>query len=1154
MILEELKNAFAIVERNSGVIDPIVKMGADFDEKLNVLRCRFVFPEENEVWQDFIVSVGLHEDAQCPYFGFMPFTPVWRSRVVNDVERFELEAIQLHQAWDVKRNSSAVYYPGSRKIYVNGRVLTRQNTELQYWTLPDFHMLALKRLGIVCNPDVFSVLGMIEATLTEGQYHDGLFLKDLYVLSIEEIIASKLIYEVAYNRCAFKTYSRMQPNEFNRSISAILNAYRMDSRKFVHKRQLVMPGPMLDKMDDRLAWQVTPQSEKAGTVVQLNIGVVVENGELIRTEEFRPVPEILTNLSYRHISPNRMPPAASAAQQVCELETPVVQKIKYKNDVAETSENRIPVVSFATQSIDVHEDTIWISDRLAKAATAIEKETYKFTDPMDIMVAEGQWVGSEAIVALDAIDGEIKNPIKADTICTKIREKYVENRHGSKPVHYVYVTFERVVPVSLGDKFCFPMSAKATVAGIFPYGSRKAEVRIAGELKKRVSIDVLWPANLKKRAYVPVEELMSFKEMILGDKQEIEIDPDNVSSDVLQVNNICVMEDETGRCLTGRLGIQNIVRLVHTAESKRSVRGDLALDEMGIVQEGCGNIKTSGAIYTLLECGASQSVEWLRKQAKKSGVPFTVRERLACLGLTMDGGDFKFQGFYAKPYGTVLTNALPMLVTAADLTPDFIKDSIWMKDMTAACIKIPRGAFFMYTKQHFKDAVEQEGAKDFFLQQDMYVPTPSNLWTRQFKGPDGHYVLDPITMAANVLILHAKADMKWQQNVEKLFKSLNKYWTAIEDSLSGKDGLLREVVYPRVENSIRGVAGSDPSLQIDEVRVSVGAMRRILESEAGRKIAQRLFYMKSMTNTDVVKAFEEDTILGIVIREPIHCKGNTPVMRIRLAHADSRISVHPGAIGMFAGDFDGDQLAVIVPPRELYPELLQGLGFENLVHEGHLDLSKQLKPYYEQVKDCPTVYEMTELLNFTFDLKRGWTIPVCETTEHETGDEVQTARWSQVYAGLNDLSLALLNKQASEDYRTIKVGTAQMGAIANAFRAIAWNENRKDLMEEAHRFYKKFANMALDAKNGGLSHELQDISKAVYGPKELSKWEGSRLGLFEEYLESKFFKPDGMRKANLTDLIKTELPGYHCISKDVSPISHLKQKDVFIGFISEILS
>lgn len=1133
----------------------------------------------------FIFSKPVYPYATVPYFGYYPI-------VVRE------NAVDFYHAWDIKRAYPATFYENGTVMFHESKVdYSLSSNDSLRLTLTKAERIMLNRVtgNTEQTPYITDKDKLVLCQIAGGYKEVPVDLSNprtYYICQYYDLLCSRLTSAVANFRVMQRARPEYNPVAIERSIDHFQPVYRWNAPESTED-QVIFPQ-LLEVSHPGLNNSVTPQSDYAGRAVTLNVGAKVQAGEIICSEELRPIPRVITGMPYRHTSPNRIPPAASARNQAIKFLVKPQNKIKYLNDLSDSDSVRIEAVTAAIRSIDTFEDRCWLSEDFAERAVAVQEERFIYTDAV-IEVEIGEELKEfDRIGRLDQNDNLI-NPTACRCKVIDIIESKIEHRHKQDPIIQHVIVFQTIRPVRKGDKFTLPNGNKFTVGGIYKTGTIYAETPVG-----RISIDMLIPAECKKRACVPVEELLGYENIILAGGSELTIDPDNIPNDTLQINNICRLFREKQDTKLARIGYQTVYRLKHIAQAKSKYRSSLWTDYRGRPKSGKGNTRTSGVSYALMEVGANRLLEKFQEDIRnETGVGALLKDTMSCLGYGISAKGFYYHGYFEVPTGTIIHKCIPTQIEEKPLIELNLNSTCIQPGLINGIFKIPKGAFVKRDSRTF-DRIKQtdENWQSYITTKDLYVSIPKLLRDDLWMMPDGRCLLPPVCRAIDKVIkttivnneaeTPSYVDVTYGTTKSKIHNALNMYWNVIESALAGKDGLLQDCIYPRVKNSFRGVAGAHKWLRIDEAMISVYKFRKMLgsfhEDEFGESIfiqnsiGKYIGYNPDMSNETVINIVNrEKRLLVLIIGEPTHRVSNSPAFWLKLSrHRDDTVSVYPGIITMMDRDYDGDELGGIIVEPEYMAEL-EPMMVENLVKKGYFVPSKQLSiPFTistidendvesehvttlrEELPLCENAEVMTELMNARFAETEGWDIPVCEIAQRENGDETQTFRWNEVFNQLSDDLISSLALKAGKDYNTIKVGTARVGSLANKLRILARHEGGLELMKATNEFYHLFANTALDAKNGAAYDKVMrimdlfnQVDETITKTEWISKCEQDKVpAILIDYISRNMFvevkndeeQSQWIMKFNIADLVTQKIPSFHVIQGrgklDINTMTH----------------
>ena len=189
---------------------------------------------------------------------------------------------------------------------------------------------------------------------------------------------------------------------------------------------------------------------------------------------------------------------------------------------------------------------------------------------------------------------------------------------------------------------------------------------------------------------------------------------------------------------------------------------------------------------------------------------------------------------------------------------------------------------------------------------------------------------------------------------ERVLEALNKVYDALVTLLSGKEKLLRRhVLGRRLGASGRGVIVPDPTLPLHEVRLPgrmVGELlqghglegRYGLNDEVREKLHGADEDQRREALAELEDCLERKPLWVLLIRQPTLHRQNVQAFRVRVWD-ERALALPPFITAGFNADFDGDTMAVFLPPEPWCEDLSSLSPLENPGRIGEGDLAYQTK-------------------------------------------------------------------------------------------------------------------------------------------------------------------------------------------------------------------
>ncbi|GHS92420.1 hypothetical protein AGMMS50276_00260 [Synergistales bacterium] len=200
---------------------------------------------------------------------------------------------------------------------------------------------------------------------------------------------------------------------------------------------------------------------------------------------------------------------------------------------------------------------------------------------------------------------------------------------------------------------------------------------------------------------------------------------------------------------------------------------------------------------------------------------------------------------------------------------------------------------------------------------------------------------------------NAAALLGGKRNGKSVKGAIFEYQVALLDLLKGKMGLLRRhLLGRRLDNSARGVIVPCPDLEIDIARLPKNLLLGILTDETRERLEKKC--LKKETSLGRISSDELNKILKIcpvwviLIRQPSLHRHNFTAFRASCWDKDDEnnevIGIPPFVTPGYNADFDGDTMAVFLPPEPYASDLshMSLLSNPGLVGTGKLALADGL--------------------------------------------------------------------------------------------------------------------------------------------------------------------------------------------------------------------
>lgn len=300
---------------------------------------------------------------------------------------------------------------------------------------------------------------------------------------------------------------------------------------------------------------------------------------------------------------------------------------------------------------------------------------------------------------------------------------------------------------------------------------------------------------------------------------------------------------------------------------------------------------------------------------------------------------------------------------------------------------------------------------------------------------NGSFRADEISVAANRVVAECISCDSYGSRKTDVERTVSLYRKLIAGRLTGKRGLLRNVLYPIVPYTLRAVFSSHPGDDIHQIMIPRNQFQRLMKDPAFRE--------RYSTGAD----------LCLLKRDPVHRSNNLVAVRFGLWDHPT-IGIHPLLVQLLDGDLDGDTGTVVfITNFSAYSDL----------RKLHMDFDKHFRGS-KQISEASS-HNALALLRKNV----GW---VSTFNHPHPSDQSSNPRILDLLCDpvstMETTSLINLNSEAiraARDFEIIKDGTAQTGAmgLSLVFSCPAGDES---LLERAMELYHIIAQNTLNAKAG----------------------------------------------------------------------------------------
>ena len=709
--------------------------------------------------------------------------------------------------------------------------------------------------------------------------------------------------------------------------------------------------------------------------------------------------------------------------------------------VPETNEiefNKVPWVETGSED---HES-------LKRAAREL---TYRPKMNMKYIVNRGEII---ATISGKTTENEAEAPSAVRSKVSRISILYKITKHdlatdtGEKASMYT-LTYLAYYPLEEGDKLADAHGNKATVSLILNdedmpmwNGKTRAHYIATPYIMKRLPIGA------------EVEDRLALYAVTIAEKSGEAIEPAQVSSDECPnldeatnlLKELCDGEDPYCGEVEFRgkkhanvpISYRRMFRLDHTAVDSLKVKSGVILDEFSRVSS---NAKTGPEIATFIARDANRLALYMLQE---SGVSHILANEILPI-------------FYA------IDSAIPV----GEET--IVIDTRIPRELLGNPLSGTTFAKYDFTNTAADPRLKTKYGIIKYKKGNIVIP-PHDPIARVDGGRGSLYMINHISVEANRVLSEIISESRAGEERTKVQDILVRYKNFLARTICGKDGFMRNALFPVFPYSIRGVASSYLSDEVFTIMIPESAFRLMCE-----------------TNDDVAEVYAEKDMV-ILKRDPVHRNQNVIGVRFKTWNKHT-IGIHPVLIEMLDGDFDGDELTVsFVSDFNAYSD----------IGKLTVDMNRCFKGG-KQIKDA-SFETATTLLRQRVGYSSTFRKP------HET----DACAMPELAAKLIDGSLSDTDLQkecilAARDFEQIKDGTAFVGALSLLF-IYTRDINDQESLNGAMDMYHYMAQNTLDSKAGKVPVSREVVNAFYSGEDDLIRRSLSDLGFVNKKTEDELVK------------------------------------------------
>ena len=657
---------------------------------------------------------------------------------------------------------------------------------------------------------------------------------------------------------------------------------------------------------------------------------------------------------------------------------------------------------------------------------------------MNYMVNRGELIATIAGQTV-ANEPEDLSPVRAKvsrrSVLYKITKSDFATDTGEKASHYT-ITYLSYYPLEVGDKISDAHGNKATVSIVLDdedmpiwNGTTRAHYIATPYIMKRLPIGA------------EIEDRLALYAVKLAEAENREVEPIQIESGACptlpEVTDMLVelcgadpyrasvefrgkVHEDVPVCY------RRMFRLDHTAVDALKVKSGVILDDFGRVS---ANAKTGPEIATFVARGANRLALYMLQE---SGVSHILANEILPLFYSVEG---------SLPVGEtpiVIDTRLPR-----ELLGNPVSGATFAKYDFNGTAADPR------LKTQYGVIKYRKG--------NIIVP-PHDPISRVDGGKGSLFMINHMSVEANRVLSEIISESKAGEDRARVRDILARYKNFLARRLCGKEGLMRNALFPVFPYSLRAVASSHLSDDVFTIMVPEHSFRQLCT-----------------TNRDIERIYADHDMV-ILKRDPVHQNQNVIGVHFK-TWKNSTIGVHPALIEMLDGDFDGDELTVsFVSDDNAYSDIAKLT----------VDMVRCFKGS-KQIKDA-SFETATMLLRQNVGFSSTFMHP------HETDTCAMPDLAVKLIAGT--LSMDELQREcisAARDFEQIKDGTAFVGALSLLF-IYTRDINDKESLNGAMNLYHYMAQNTLDSKAGRVPVSREVVNAFYAGNEEKIRTSLSTLG------------------------------------------------------------
>lgn len=759
------------------------------------------------------------------------------------------------------------------------------------------------------------------------------------------------------------------------------------------------------------------------------------------------------------------------------------------------------------------EDGIVVSKTFAEAASAFKVKIEKFMLPLSFTVDHRKEICDEdekektaklassdrkntdldeykrsvikpgdilADVYYKGVDGEpvhttINSSINIPAVLTNREEIETYSGDNERIIMYKF-TYLIYFPLSVGSKLSDAHANKATVSAILPdeemplwEGERchyiatpyiMKRLSIGAEVEDKLALIGKYKRDTGESGYLQVKST---------DYHHIDDLDNKLKSLGLQYTGSVEYADHQYENIP--ISYRMMFRLDNNPEETLSIRSGIVMNDRKRVSK---NSKLSLDIITLLTRGANNLInELIHKSNSKFYIKNSVVPIMNAINDRIPEGSQTYN----------ITAKMDRSLIGRPVSPDNviyeIKDGEKIKrDFTnTVCDERSKNA---YGIMHYKNV-------------RIVVPPHDGFTEMQ----SGMVILNKIAVMANRVISEIASGNQVGPGYVDIERCIDRYYSTLSSTISGRNGLLRDAIWPVFPKSIRAVFTPYVGMDIMEIRIPKRAYHRMMK-KSGEEFNE----------------FYRNKNLCILKRDPVHRNNNFIAVKFKPWDNDT-IGIHPALITILDGDYDGDAGVVAFPSTTL----------------GYNDLFKLFPDFENAYKGSKQLYKSSPG-DVTTDLLTnvGWSSTF--RNPHESDILKNEELYEKLIEGL-DMDTALFEAvKAAKDFNCIKEGTAMTGALCLKY-IFTRDINNMYILNQALELYHEMAQCTLDAKSGVPAVSLQIVDAFNENKPDAVKKHLNELGFTDEESVRDFVKFCRMSKEDLSGFLDEYYPILSMIQRGV---------------------